>query len=277
MAERNFTDEQEKEIAKEYLAGKSARQIARERGLRHHISIVSALDRQRVKQRSPADRNRLYQVNSNAFDKIDNELASYWLGFLYADGTVNKRTLTVNLQLKDKVICERLRDFLDSEHPIAILDNSIDNKVYKRASLSITDNYLVKRLKELGIKVDRPMPHKALSYIPDSLFNHWLRGFFDGDGSAKKKPFISFCGDYELLTILRQRISEHCNTNPELKLVKHSKANLYYLDYCGRVQSLRIAGFMYKDASIWLERKRNVIDSWDKPKDRMRNKKGQFI
>lgn len=33
---------------------------------------------------------RKYTFNFNFFEKIDNELKAYWLGFLYADGCIHK-------------------------------------------------------------------------------------------------------------------------------------------------------------------------------------------
>ena len=44
-----------------------------------------------------------YTYNHNYFENIDTKEKAYWLGFIYADGNVNKAgsTLRINLQGKD--------------------------------------------------------------------------------------------------------------------------------------------------------------------------------
>lgn len=277
MAKRNFTDEQEAQIAKEYLAGKSTRQIAREKGLSHHISIISALRRQGVKQRSPAERNRLYQLNHNAFDVIDSERKAYFWGLLYADGGIHKRSLSLSVKKSDMVLCSRLKTFLESEHPIYELDvTSTSGNWHKQSCLYVTSKHLTSRLKQLGVKTNRPNPQQAIDQIPDHLFNHWLRGFFDGDGTAKKNRSLAFCGSNKLMWILRDKIKSTCNLKSNANPYKHSTANLWYQHYT-IIPARIVAEFMYRDATIWLERKRDVIDNWIVPPPRERNKKGQFI
>ncbi len=44
---------------------------------------------------------RNYPRNSNYFTNIDSSEKAYWLGFMYADGTVSSKTNTIALGLKD--------------------------------------------------------------------------------------------------------------------------------------------------------------------------------
>lgn len=277
MPTRNFTDSEEVQIGTIYLSGKSTRAIAKAYGLSHHISVTSALKRQNIKQRPKPERNRLYKVNQYIFDEIDNEAKAYWWGFLYADGHTHRRSLILSLSTKDKKQLEKYRAFLQTDAPVRIYSNKANGKKYKRASVEITHQHLTKRAKELGIKTGRPSPRHILEMIPPRLFNHWLRGFFDGDGSATKAKSVDFCGSLGLMELLKRIIAKQCNTNPNLKIVKHTTANLYYLSYSGRINALKVADYMYQDATIWMERKRSVIESWPKPQKRERNKKGQFI
>lgn len=276
MPARNFTDTEEAEIAKIYLSGKSTKAIARAYGLSHHISITAALKRQGIEQRSVGDRNRLYKCNPYIFDNLDNELSAYLHGFTYADGYINaSKTLSFNISAKDKDHLEKIKQALQSEAPIRIVPNlGYGGEI---ATISITERYLVKRLQETGIVKGRPYPELTMSSIPDSTFNHWLRGFFDGDGSAKKSPCINFCGDYKLLLLIRNRLSQLCEVNPNLAITKHVTKPLYYIDYSGRLMALKVASVLYKNATIWLERKRNVVNNWPVPQLIGRNEKGQFV
>lgn len=277
MAPRNFTDSEEAEIAKIYLSGKSAKSIMRAYGLKYHVSIINALRRQGIIQRSVEDRNRLYKCNPHIFDNLDNELSAYLHGFIYADGNVSQaRTLTISIANTDKAHLEKIRMALQTEAPVKTLENKGYGTL--RAVLSYTERHLAKELMDKGIIVNRPYPHLSFDAIPDDMFNHWLLGFFDGDGAAyRKHPTISFCGNYEFIFILREKLVKFCGSNPDLAIRKHPTKPTYYLKFDGRNVAFQVINFMYKDATIWLERKRNVIDSWPLPQIRYRNEKGQFV
>lgn len=288
MARRNFTDAEEEQIAKIYLAGHSAKSIARAYGKSHHISIVAALKRQGVEQRSPGERNRLYALNPHVFDVIDNELAAYFLGYLFADGCVSRdKTLSLAMKWSDRELAVGLKLFLESEAPIKSIYTTGGFNVKKKcrqASFQVTERHLAKRLMELGIVTHRPDHMPMVENTSQKVYNHLLRGFFDGDGSARKPNStrggsIVFCGSKELMIWIRDLLAGQVGTNPKLKIQKHVTVDLHYLYFSGTAQSLRIADYMYKDATFWLARKRKVIESWPKPKPRVikRNKKGQFI
>ena len=72
-------------------------------------------------------------------------------------------------------------------------------------------------------------------------------------------------------------MAQNANTNPDLSVHKHSKAKLHSLYFAGRRVALRVAEYMYRDATVWLERKMDVIDSWPKPQTPKRDAKGRYI
>ncbi len=279
MAKRNFTDVEELQIAHLYsVGGFSLKAIARTYGWKHHISFTSALKRQGIKQRSPAERNRLYQLNPHVFDKINNELATYWLGFIYADGCVHKRSLQVSLKTSDKTHLEKLKEFLESEAPIKHVQvgSGKTDKKYKQVLLLVTDKHLSNRLRNLGIAVGRNNFNNCISQIHPHLYWHWIRGLFDGDGSFHTRPGTSFVGDRNLLEFIRKTLANQVSTNPKVKIHKHPTAKIHTLVYGGRPQTLKIAKWLYTDATIWLDRKRQVVKNYPLPQIRTRNKLGQW-
>ena len=53
---------------------------------------------------------RKYNCNYDYFKEIDTEDKSYWLGFLYADGSIHKtkHTMDLVLSINDKELLERV-------------------------------------------------------------------------------------------------------------------------------------------------------------------------
>jgi hypothetical protein len=86
--------------------------------------------------------------------------------------------------------------------------------------------------------------------------NHFIRGYFDGDGSFSKgsghEYVFKICGTKEMLEELGQRIGF-----PNRKFTKRhkDKKNNYQLEIGGRQQVLKIGNYMYNNATIFLERK----------------------
>ena len=264
MPPRRFTDEQEIELGKLYLSGVSTREIARRLNLPGKDSILGALRRRGIEQRSPSERNRLYSLNPNVFDIINNEHVAYWWGYLWADGYVHRRSLIVSTKDKDCEIAENIKVFMESNSPTKHYIHKIGEKSYPTCFIEFTDQHLVDSLKLLGVTTGRPSIIPILMYLPDNLTNHWIRGYFDGDGSATKSRCISFCGDRKLLNWIREVASDKCGTNPGLSVHKHRTANLHYLSFSWKNPSLSLVEFMYNGATIWLKRKRERIDEWVK-------------
>lgn len=263
MPTRRFTDEEELDIAARYLNGESARGIARSFGI-DKTSIIAALRRTNTQQRAPADRNRLYYIDGKTFDIIDTQDKAYWWGFLYADSSINKRSLTLGLKRADEHHIIKLKEFLKSEHPVRQRIAIVNGTKYLKSQLSVTDEHMVNRLRELGIIAYRPYPDKVTSNLSPHLVSHWIRGYFDGDGyvaplknkKGTKQGSIKILGQTILLQWVRYIFHTYCQTNIEQKIrnAGHSQ-KMWTLDYSGRKQCERIGDFLYKDANIFLERK----------------------
>ena len=68
------------------------------------------------------DKNRVsrkYNFDENFFDKIDTEEKAYWLGFIYADGAIFKRTLSIRLSTKDIHHLEKFKKILNTDAAIS--------------------------------------------------------------------------------------------------------------------------------------------------------------
>ena len=95
--------------------------------------------------------------------------------------------------------------------------------------------------------------------IPDVLLRHFIRGYIDGDGcftfidKDRKMPTlkINILGTYEFL----ERLSEIFGSSKP----KKTKSKVFKLDISGNTKALAIANWLYRDAAIFLTRKRNIF------------------
>jgi len=128
---------------------------------------------------------RKYNLNEHFFDEL-NEKSSYWLGFLYADGYVRMKDgksgeLKIKLKDTDKGHIEKFLKDVECEKPIKC---GIDGKS-KFCSVTIYSNSLVNKLFDLGC-VNNKTQKIRLPKLNELLMSHFIRGYFDGDGSISK-------------------------------------------------------------------------------------------
>lgn len=106
-----------------------------------------------------------------------------------------------------------------------------------------------------------------------SLYNHFIRGFFDGDGSISltelksgnykgdHKTVVQFTGQIDFLTELRKIFNKYCSLNKNIKIIKDGRGKkAFYLCYCGCRQCIKIREYLYDNATIYLQRKKDKFD-----------------
>ena len=225
----------------------------------------------------PSTREK-YTLNENAFDVIDNEGAAYWIGFIYADGCVYRDALRVLLKESDGAHLEKLVRFLGSDRPVLYYERKQYRNTYEGedyALVTFGSRHLAQRLVQLGIIKDRPTIEPATKNVPMRLAHHWIRGYFDGDGSAgRNRPRIRFIGQEYVLAWIDSVIIDALGFSP--RNLQQNKS-MFTSSYSGSFNCQRLVTFLYDDATVWLERKKDLIDAWPKPKVLGRNQAtGQF-
>ena len=117
------------------------------------------------------------------FDIIDNPTKAYWLGFLYADGYVTtSNRWGVELSIDDYNHIKKLVDELKYNGNIRIRKrNNITT-----CSIQINNSHMHNVLVKNGVvmnKTDKVLfPNETI--LQKNLVSHFIRGFFDGDGSV---------------------------------------------------------------------------------------------
>lgn len=210
-----------------------------------------------------------YTIDETVFDIIDSEEKAYWLGFLMADGYnhEDKHAICLRLQAEDLEILEKFRDFLKSNAPIYefITTTRVNKltKIYKE--VRVNSVHLSMQLAKLGCIQGKTYLLEFPTCVPNNLMNHFIRGYFDGDGcisinKRKDRTPNSFtyqftiAGKEDVLKKIQKILIQNANVN-ETKLEYPKNNFAKTLHYGGRKVVTKILNYLYKNATIYLKRK----------------------
>lgn len=199
-----------------------------------------------------------YAFDKDIFKKIDTEAKAYWLGFLYADGCIrDNKGLDLCLAAKDRDHLEKFKSFMKSDKEITFREKV---NAYR---FCIESQELARDLTKLGCFQNKSLTLKfpTKKQVPSHLIHHFMRGYFDGDGC------IHFAKDNSLrLSVVGSNIFLNEYEKYILRLLDRDKSNkrsylgkAEELHYGGNKQVKKIYEFLYKDATIYLERKFEIF------------------
>lgn len=207
--------------------------------------------------------SKKYKYYDDIFENIDNEEKAYWLGFLYADGYIRERKssseLRLKLSVKDREHLIKFKNFMSPDNNIPIVDEINGNS--KCVKVSINSRKIVKDLINLGCTNNKSKTIK-MPKISDNLLNHFIRGYFDGDGwiIIDKNNIPAFgivSGSKEMIESINYFISKKSNIK-ENKIYNYvSYFNFTYKSY---TDIIKISKFLYQESSVYLVRKKDKFD-----------------
>lgn len=198
---------------------------------------------------------RKYNFNENYFNEIDTGNKAYILGFLYADGCISKKKteMIIKLQNKDKVLLESIKLEMESEHPVK--DLTLKNRY--QACFRISSMYMCEKLISHGVAPCKTFTIKFPELKKD-LINHFIRGYFDGDGCIYK---IKNRNSYAITIFTASK--DFMESFKEIMLLNgiiisvYERDNGYAIFFSKKELVDKFYDFIYKDAGIYLERKKN--------------------
>jgi len=207
---------------------------------------------------------RKYELNETIFETIDTEQKAYWLGFLYADGYNSeiKRTITLGLAQTDATHLQKFKSFLGSTAPIRIVLPRRNNEQPMHV-LTICSTKMSKTLARLGCMQAKTFKISFPKFIDKSLWKHFIRGYFDGDGSVGKymsrkstNCSISIVSNAPFLLQLKSILKSEINVNSQIsKTFNGNRSSVRCLYSGGNQQVLRFLQWIYEGSEIFLERK----------------------
>jgi intein/homing endonuclease len=202
-----------------------------------------------------------YKYHQNAFNDLT-ENCFYFLGFICADGCLKKTgEIAININEKDVIILEKLQQYLQTKKPIYHY-NKTKSVMFTFGNKHIFDNVL-----KFGLTTNKSLTLKFPNNIPDRMVNHFIRGYFDGDGcvsSINRKRTnslrINIVGTFEFLTDLQRYVSSKTGiSHKKISLITKNK-NTYQLNYKGKNDIMKIKDFLYYNSNIHLDRKYEIFN-----------------
>ena len=259
-----LTEEEKNLIIDLYLKNTSIREIANITG-RNRKALATMLEKLNIKT-TFGNHYRKYFFDFDFFEKIDNELKAYWLGYLYADGCVlpinkyGEQDFQLTAAEQDKEIIEKYKIDLNSTYPIRydMGQHLKDGKTQIQVIMKMRSQKTVDDLKRLGCveKKSLILDFPSFDQVPESLMNHFIRGYFDGDGciyiNEKSKVYtIQIVGTENFIKKLKEYLQIGSLYQDKRRI------NSWYLNIGGRNQVIKMYHYMYDNATRFLQRKYN--------------------
>lgn len=211
-----------------------------------------------------------YKLNEGFFEDIDNEHKAYILGLLYADGYVGDEHFNnIVLQLKDREIMEQIAKLLDFTGTIRKSTKGGFKNSKEGYVLNFSSEIMANSLRKIGLYPNKSLTLNDIPNIPECLLRHFIRGYFDGDGSIilskncsyhkvagviKKYEYPSYTfmilgtkGFIQKIVII-MNLGHYIITNTKTEEIK-------CLRVCAKRDAQYLYNYLYDNSTIYLERK----------------------
>lgn len=244
-----------------------------------------------------------YKYNKDFFEKIDNENKAYWLGFLYADGCINRyyrneklkaMSLEIGLGKKDEEHLVKFLNDIESNVPVKYKTSKIKDNTYESARIVVCNTKMCRDLIDLGCTPQKSLTLDFPSFdiVPKEYMWDFIRGYIDGDGNIfygeyqgrkeNHKDTISFkmgiIGTMEMLKGIENFILEN---NIPINPYYSEEGKAYCLHIRGFDNLIELYNKMYKNANTYLDRKyvyfTDAINKINQKRENASGKRGVYF
>lgn len=228
-----------------------------------------------LKSRTPSEsrirfRHTGIKLNYN-FKSISNEYEAYIVGMFLADGWVNKNQLGLTLKQSDKKLLKEIKNYFSKDITLQKDKNS-----YK---FVISSTQACINAINLGIVRNKSKKQISIPEMDEKLLRHFIRGYFDGDGTVFKcyNKYLKSNICSTTINILKsiQKILKDNNIYSTINIEKRvgkkmnlpnnksciAKADIYRLFIRRKNDLKKFFDYLYLDSNIYLERKYNVFNN----------------
>lgn len=275
------------EICKLYHSGKSLADIAKELNISKSMAY-RCLKKNNVdtKKNSSHYIEKLYDysIDDSFFEKIDTEEKAYILGFLYADGNLHKKNYHIKLKLqeRDKYILEAMNTAMKSNKPL-YFHKKTKKEHQNQVSIVVSNKKMYNDIINLGLYPNKTYDLNFKKVFDDILFNHFLRGYFDGDGWAciyennsyyksKKTGLINnnkskilevgFTGSEKMCLYLQKYFKNNLKIVSNIRIDKRTDDRIKSLKITNKDGIKKFYNFIYENSNIHLNRKKDKFNKY---------------
>lgn len=201
--------------------------------------------------------------NIDYFKNIDTPDKAYWLGFIFADGSVYKGNsvgMKIGLQPQDYKHLDKIADIFKGKRYFS----------QGKEFVSITNASLCEDLINKGVypnKTYRDDYNYTFDSLSEELKSHFLRGLFDGDGTIcfdkrRNSLMLGFIATKQFSNQIQDFLSKTLEvTNVKIRHFEHYSS----FQYQSKKDITKILEYLYKDTDLYLERKYNLyLENKDK-------------
>lgn len=205
------------------------------------------------------------KINEYYFDNIDSHRKAYYLGLLYADGTVSKNSnrIQISLQEKDKHILEQFRKDLECDYKLTLIPYHEKNPNWcNQYCLTISNTHIHDALISHGLIPNKSLILEFPTDLDEQYYSSFILGYMDGDGNLCKKEkrarLVStenFC--LKIAEILKSKLDVNCS----IMLCHHkSDVSTRTLQVAGSKQVKKFLDWIYSNCDIYLQRKHDIYE-----------------
>jgi hypothetical protein len=230
-----------------------------------------------------------YYYNKDYFETIDTQEKAYWLGFLYADGCINRMykneklkgmTLELTICKEDKTHLVKFLNSIESNVEIKNKTTTLNGKVFKSNRVIICCTKMCYDLIDKGCTPQKSLilTFPNLQTIPKHLVRHFIRGYFDGDGclyANTKRISLSIVGTSDMLNGISDFLLSESILRTKQKYYNAGNAAQMYI--YGNDNIKEVLDYLYQDATIYLGRKYNKFCEHYKNYDDINDKRGSYF
>ena len=219
---------------------------------------------------------RKYSVNENYFEQIDSKDKAYFLGFIYADGYIfNRRSRKLGQNLLS--ICqqepeplEKFKKYINCNKPLQKFKVQNKKSISIAYKIDIISDKIYSNLLQYGVTERKSLTLTFPKNLEEKLIPHFIRGYFDGDGTvcvSSNRLNCGFSGTFEMLNSIRSKLN-FLDQNKHLYKDNRVETNCWQLFFAKQLDTYEFYKYLYNDCGdLYLTRKKEVFDKWFKDKD----------
>ncbi len=202
-------------------------------------------------------------IDETYFDNIDTHRKAYYLGLLYADGTVSgtSNRVQISLQERDKDIIYQLQSDLKCDYKISLIEYNKKNSNHQNQyCLTISNTRIHDALIKHGVVPNKSLILEFPNDLNKEFYSSFILGYLDGDGTITKKEkriklisTESFCN--KIAEIVKNMFGIHCTIS---YCHHHMDKSTRSLQIAGGKQVKCFLDWIYSKSDIYLQRKYDI-------------------